>query len=376
MASSYTLGIDLAAQPPGTAACLIRWEHSGQGFLERVADGLENEELMGMMSDPLISRVGIDSPFGWPIEFVTEISRFTQLGTVPETEDLEQHRRRLRLRATDREIQATLGLTPLSVSTDRIGVVALRCARLLADYWATSGETPDRSGNGRLLEVYPAAALRQWRLAPAREQHDPGTYKGASPGALRRRQRILRAITNYGRDWLEIQPELAEDCERNDHKLDALVCALVARAADNDQLVEISDPDRAASEGWIRLPRGQPLSLLGGKLATVSGWLESKERLIPTGGYLEVQMPEQFELLIQDRPGGPWATWAVLRGEWFERGDDGSYLCAAHGGSPVYIRALSVDPQSGVIEHVDGDGYGTVYRYRLRPNSDEPIRLY
>lgn len=376
MAGSFTLGIDLAAQPAGTAACLVRWDPDGRGITERIVDGLANEDLVEMMREPLISRVGIDSPFGWPVEFVNEITRFTQAGTVPGTEDLEQHRLRLRLRATDREIQEELGLTPLSVSTDRIGVVALRCARLLADYWATSGETPDRSGNGRVLEVYPAAALRQWRLAPAKGRQDPGTYKGASPGALRRRQRILRDITHYGREWLDIPHGLAEECERNDDKLDALVCALVARAADSDQLVEISDPERAAIEGWIRLPVERPLSFLGGDLATVSDWLESKEQLIPAGGYLEVQIPEQFELEIQDKPGGPWGTWAVLRADWFGRDDDGSYVCTAHGGSPVYIRALSVDPKSGVIEHVDGGGYGTVYRYRLRPNFDEPIRLH
>jgi hypothetical protein len=329
-----------------------------------------------MMRDPLISRVGIDSPFGWPVEFIDEITRFTQSRTVPGTEDLEQHRRKLRLRATDREIQEELGLTPLSVSTDRIGVVALRCARLLADYWSTSGETPDRSGNGRVLEVYPAAALRQWQIAPTKAQQDPGTYKGASPGALRRRQRIVRDITRYGRQWLDLPQGFAQECERSDHKLDALVCALVARAADNDQLVGISDPERAASEGWIRLPVERPLSCLGGELATVSDWLEQKEQLIPARGYLEVHMPAQFELEIQDRIGGPWGTWAVLRAEWFGRGDDGSYVCTAHGGSPVYIRALSVDPKSGVIEHVDGDGYGTVSRYRLRPNLDEPLRLY
>jgi len=32
------------------------------------------------------------------------------------------------------------------VSTDKIGIVAMRCARLLSAYWRMTGERPDRSG--------------------------------------------------------------------------------------------------------------------------------------------------------------------------------------------------------------------------------------
>ena len=328
------------------------------------------------MRDPEISRAGIDSPFGWPTEFINEVTAYTESDRVLDVPDLDEHRRRLRLRATDREIQAVLGLTPLSVSTDRIGVVALRCARLLGSYWAASSEAPDRGGRGRILEVYPAAALRQWRLAPIKGGQDPGTYKGTTSGARRRRQRILGELARYSDGWLDISGDVVEGCADSDDLLDALICALVARAAELDQLVDISDAERAAREGWIRLPVNRPLSLLGGHLAAVSDWLEDQQQLIPDGGYLRVDMPEQFELEIQDHPGGSWSTWAVLRSDWLVRADDGSYLCTAHGGSPIYIRALSLDPKTDVIEHVDGGGYGTVYRYRLRPNLDEPVKPY
>lgn len=86
-------------------------------------------------------------------------------------------------------------------------------------------------------------------------------------------------------------------------------------------------------------------------------------REIPRDGYLEVPMPEQFEL--HDNRGA-WATWATLRADWFDRDAHGVYICTAHGGSPIYIRALSIDP-NGIIEHVDGDGYGDVHGYRLIP---------
>jgi hypothetical protein len=371
--TSLTIGIDLAAQSAGTAACAIRWDVDGRGVVEYLTDGVTNGELVEIMRDPLVARTAIDSPFGWPVEFVEEITRFTRSGAVPATDNLDDHRRSLRLRATDRELQERLGLTPLSVSTDRIGVVALRCARLLTDYYGTCDETLDRSGNGKVLETYPAAVLRLWRLSPAHGQQDAGTYKGSSPGALRRRRRIMRTVARYGDGWLAIPREVAIECEQSDHKLDALICALVARAADKDQLFEISNPERAAIEGWIRVPLDEPLSFLSGRLATSSHWLESDEPLIPDDGYLEVPMPDQFELEIQDRLGGPWNTWALMRADWFGRADDGSYVCTVHGGSPVYIRALSVDRDSGIIEHVDGDGFGSVYRYRLRPNLDSAL---
>jgi hypothetical protein len=373
MGTTLTIGIDLAAQPAGTAVCLLRWAPDGRGMVAKITVGHSNESLLQMMVDREVSRLAIDSPFGWPTEFIDEITSYTRSNDVVEVADLEDHRRRLRLRATDREVQETLGLTPLSVSTDRIGIVALRCARLLASYWAATGETPDRAGRGRILEVYPAAALRQWRLAPTKNGQDPGTYKGATSGARRRRRRIVGDLARYGDGWLELSNEIADECEESDDALDALICALVARAADEGQLIDISDPERAAQEGWIRLPVDQPISVLGRELASVTDWLEEDQQLIPSGGYLAVAMPEQFELEIQDKPAGSWVTWAVLRADWFVRADDGSYLCTAHGGSPVYIRALSVDPNSGVVEHVDGGGYGTVYRYRLRPNFDEPL---
>ncbi len=63
-------------------------------------------------------------------------------------------------------------------------------------------------------------------------------------------------------------------------------------------------------------------------------------------------------------------TWvAVLRAEWFARQDDGSYVCTGQHGPAVWIRALSFDPGSKVIEHAEDDGI--VYHYRLRANSDE-----
>lgn len=81
---------------------------------------------------------------------------------------------------------------------------------------------------------------------------------------------------------------------------------------------------------------------------------------------MEFAMPKQFGLGIQDKVGGSWMTWAAgLRRERFARRDDGSYLYIPEAGAQIYFRALSIDDR-GVSEHVDGDGYGHVYRHRPR----------
>ncbi|WP_433185959.1 DUF429 domain-containing protein [Actinoallomurus sp. CA-150999] len=79
-------------------------------------------------------------------------------------------RRNLALRLTDRVVHDRTGLTPLSVSADRIGHAALRLAALLARL-ARAGRPVDRSGTGVVVEVYPAASLRLWGL-PHRRPED------------------------------------------------------------------------------------------------------------------------------------------------------------------------------------------------------------
>jgi hypothetical protein len=58
------------------------------------------------------------------------------------------------MRLTDLAVREVMRLTPLSVSADRIGQVAMRCACLLAQL-AQQGYAVDRSGGGKVAEVYP-----------------------------------------------------------------------------------------------------------------------------------------------------------------------------------------------------------------------------
>ena len=110
---------------------------------------------------------------------------------------------------------------------------------------AQQDQPVDRAGAGQVVEVYPAAALKCWHL-PFQ------TYKGplhrAALGGLV--DALLEALP--GLDLDQAEPL----CRQSDDAFDAVVCALVARAAalgmtagPPDHLAQL-----AASEGWIMLP--------------------------------------------------------------------------------------------------------------------------
>ena len=264
MTTTGSLGVDLAAQNRKTAGCVIEWDDHGHGYVHCPTDRYRDEDLFAKLIDThYITHVAIDAPFGWPAMFIQAITDYRDTGVWPDPYDSDASVRTLRLRATDRAIHQRLGLTPLSVSTDRIGIVAMHCARLLAAAHHELGEPVDRSGQRRILEAYPAAALRSWRISPGNSD-DPGSYKGGGERARTRREWVLEQISNRTSGWLEINPKVNVVCINNDDCLDALICALLARAADRDQLEPIDDPDGlASSEGWIRLPKPESLALLG-----------------------------------------------------------------------------------------------------------------
>src|SRR5207248_10386135 len=120
---------------------------------------------------------------------------------------------RLIFRATDRFVR-DLGRRPLSVSTDRIGVTAMRCARFLAELGDERGRRLDLTGEDRVVEVYPAAALSAWSeesggLAPRR-------YKGL-PG--REARELLLAALTRAAPWFRPSPEVVAACRASDHAL-------------------------------------------------------------------------------------------------------------------------------------------------------------
>ena len=154
-----TLGIDLAAQPANTSICAMEWG-PGRPIVSALRSGLDDAALLEAIEGA--DKVAIDAPFGWPDEFVDAVSAHRNRSGWPGSDDDQDiYRFRLSFRATDRRLIEHGARRPLSVSTDLIGVVAMRCAYLL-DRLAAFGEPVDRAGSGKLVEVYPAPTLTSW----------------------------------------------------------------------------------------------------------------------------------------------------------------------------------------------------------------------
>jgi hypothetical protein len=115
------LGIDLAAQPERTGVVVL--ETAGdRTSLHPVSDRATDDVLVELAKT--VDVVGVDAPLGYT------------------------------------------GRWPLSVSADKLGIVAMRCAllqeRFAAQVW--EGQRQPRNGRSRLVETYPAGALHVWGL--------------------------------------------------------------------------------------------------------------------------------------------------------------------------------------------------------------------
>jgi predicted nuclease with RNAse H fold len=251
-----TAGIDLAAQPAKTAACLLEWKAGRATVIDLLpaADDDQLLELVGRLDDG--DKVGIDAPFGWPDAFVRSVNahRKQRRWSGHRAADQDEYRRSLRFRATDEFVRGLGYPPPLSVSSDKIAVPTMRCAHLL-DLIAMDDRPVDRAGSGLVVEVYPAVALRRWGL-PARNYkraRNVSTLKG-----------LVEALIGKAQ-WIDLREHRAT-CERSDDAFDAVVSALVARAAAQGLTEPIPDASRdlAAREGWIHVPREDSLPALAG----------------------------------------------------------------------------------------------------------------
>lgn len=241
-----TLGIDLAAQPERTAVCAVEWD-GGSALAEVLPGRHDDARLLDLMRQPW-DKIGIDCPLGWPEPFVEAVTAHRSGKRWPARGlDPDEHRRRVRYRHTDLALAQREGFLPLSVSSDLIGVVALRGAMLL-DRYADGRKAVRRDGAGIVAEVYPAAALRRW--LPAFR----GSYKRR--GDLAPLRTLVAAVTDAVP--VKFSGDSRERCETSHDAFDAMVCALVARAVTLRQTRRPrSDHELrlAATEGWIHVPK-------------------------------------------------------------------------------------------------------------------------
>lgn len=211
--------------------------------------------------------IGLDSPLGWPDDFVSAVTAHRVSARWPSFEhrSTDKMRESLRHRRTDLFVRSLdLGSTPLSVSSDLIGVVAMRGAWLQSAWAQRWGRLEPRDGSGRLVETYPAAALRAWGLLARRGvRYKGGGTEGARESQRAERERIMREIEQQSDKWLKVTAELRRAAIESDHVLDAFVSALVALAARVNATYSVprESAEAARREGWIHVPSEEFVSL-------------------------------------------------------------------------------------------------------------------
>ncbi|SDO21190.1 Protein of unknown function [Cryobacterium flavum] len=241
-----TAGVDLAAEPKGTALAVIDWT-GARAFLSELHLGVADEIIVRTAGT--VDKLGIDCAFGWPDEFVQFVVAHSS-GDLPGVDGGMAWRRTLAYRETDREVRKITGRWPLSVSTDRLGLTAMRCAGLLSRISA-AGIPVDRAGSGVVAEIYPGASLRLWGFSTTGYRTDAA-----------RRSHLLAEIQDAA-PWLDLGPHAPHMITSAD-AFDAVIAALAARSA----ALGFYEPpapamlDRARREGWIVLPNGPLAELL------------------------------------------------------------------------------------------------------------------
>ena len=204
--------------------------------------------------------VGLDSPLGWPDDFVAAVTAHRMSARWPtfEHRSTDRIRESLRHRTTDLFVRALdLGSTPLSVSSDLIGVVAMRGAWLQSAWAQRWGGLESRDGSGRLVETYPAAALRAWGfLARRGVRYKGGGAQGARESQRDERRRIIEEIEMQSE---RVAPRHAR-APRRGHRVGPRARRVGERsrgargARRATYPVPVESREAAQREGWIHVP--------------------------------------------------------------------------------------------------------------------------
>ena len=244
------VGIDLAADAKTTGVVFVRRASAANWIATAASTPSTDDALVEAVRD--VGAVGVDAPLGWPMAFVEAVAAHRRFRPWPGDVD----RSTLTHRDTDRAIRRHGIRAALSVSADKLGSVAMRCA-LLQRRWADEvwGRPAGRDGSGPLVETYPAAALAAWRIdcIGYKNRRDEASARGV-------RVHVVAELDAALSSWLDLAPVRAP-CVASDHVLDALVSALVVIAAKTESTYAPagSERDAALVEGWIHVP-SRPLA--------------------------------------------------------------------------------------------------------------------
>ena len=234
-----TAGVDLAAEPKGTALAIIEWKKTSATLVD-LQLGVADQQIVEAAK--VVDKLGIDCALGWPIEFVEFLNNHSRGNLESFPDGGMDWRRRVSFRESDRHVREVTGKWPLSVSTDRLGLTAMRCAGLQGRL-QQSGIEVDRSGSGKIVEIYPGATLRLWGF-------DTTGYRAQEEV----REELLRTIQNET-PWLNLDSYRDLMVSSTD-AFDAVIASLATRAA---ALGKYAKPPKehletAKIEGWIALP--------------------------------------------------------------------------------------------------------------------------
>lgn len=251
-------GIDWASQPAGRAAVVLT-THDGGLRLERLVERISDPVAVQLCRDPGFTAVGVDTPFGWPVEFTHFVAGWRADGsgeTVPPPTPA------FRYRLTDRLVCERLKKNLLSVSSDLISLAARSWVALVQQ--AGLGPQIDCGVPGAaaarptLIEVYPGATLTA--VCGARPEVRLDGYK-KNPHV---RRALLRGLAaEFALDLCGHEEQVLGSggrCDTFDAVVAALTTAIYAGLVPGWQICrpESEDPSTLCQEGWIYFPIPDP----------------------------------------------------------------------------------------------------------------------
>lgn len=237
------LGIDAAVDPRNTGYA-IAMSDAGNWRIDAISTGTRTTDLADQITAQLHpgrpTLLAIDAPLGWPRPLSESLARHRP------GEPLDANPATAFARQTDRFVREKTGLKALDVGADRIARTAAAALALIERLRATTGQplpllaSPESAAAGGLIDVYPAATLKQ-RGLPFRQ------YK--KPEANPLRHQIAEAI----------EPEIdlgqaRKACIDSDHCLDAVLCVLTGIDFLEGRC-HIPTGPYWQQEGWIWFPQ-------------------------------------------------------------------------------------------------------------------------